>query len=91
MPQPLVQARLGAARVFKRLGAHNAPGPLVRHAQHHGAAALVGQGHAVLEQLFKVVPLLGLFELQALAFGFKQPLVKLGDGSGHGGEEALRD
>jgi hypothetical protein len=35
--------------------------------------------------------LLGLFELQALAFGFKQPLVKLGDGSGHGGEEALRD
>ena len=79
-----MQTRFRAAWVFKRLGADNAPGPLVCDAQHDGAAALVGQRNAVPEQLFKVVTLLGLLEFEALAFGLKQPLLELVQGGGHG-------
>ena len=52
-----------------RVRAHHLPGPLVRHTQHQMATALIGQRHAVAQQLGGVVLLLGLLEFQVLVFG----------------------
>ena len=76
VPQPLVQVPASV-----RPGSSNAWAPQCAgrlSVTPHGAAAPRWPGPRSTEQ-FSIVALFGFFELQALAFGFKQPLLKLDD------------
>ena len=75
--QSLDQALLSPLQIRKCPAAHHAPGPRVRYAQNHLPAALVGQRHAIFHQLFKVIAVLRLFELQMAVLGRGDPGVEL--------------
>ena len=71
------QAGFGALEHIESLAAHDAPRPAVADAEDDAAAALVGQGCAVADQVIKLEGVLGLFELQVLIFRGVHPGLQL--------------
>ena len=84
MRQPVMQAGLRASRLGECRSADDPARTPVGHAENNRAAAFVGQGHALLDQLVEVIVLLRLLELEVGAFGFGQPVLELFVGGRHG-------
>jgi hypothetical protein len=82
--QPVIQARLGATRLGEGCCTNDTARPPVSYPENDFATAFVGERDTVVHQLFKVVVLLRLLELEVTAFGRFEPLAQLFVGGWHG-------
>jgi hypothetical protein len=81
--QAINKAADGSLRLGECIRSDYAAWAFISHAKNHFAAAFIREGSAVLEQFIELVTVLGLFELEMLALGLPQPIVKFVNGSGH--------
>src|SRR5262245_43680103 len=83
-PQTLINACYGALWNLESLGAHDATRKLIGHSKDHAPAPLVRERDAVSYQLFKVVMILGRFELKVLVLRtYRKQAINLLNGSCH--------
>jgi hypothetical protein len=64
----------GPRRFDKRIGPDYDPGTFIGNTEDHPPATLIGEGGTVLHELFELVVLAGLFELEVLPLRFREPV-----------------
>src|SRR5437868_14455905 len=82
--EPVEKPGGGATRFGESLRAHDLSWSAVGHAKNDLAAALVGQGHTVFDQLLEMKVVGGRLEFELAALGGVKVALKFSGRGGHG-------